>query len=175
MKSYAGSAKALVRAACGSIAVGVTLGVGAAAPVNTPVTVAIAPEKTDIVEGQGLGVAFNVCNAGDAAVCVCTWPGLAVSFGWEELDGSRSAVGRGYPDSQALGPESFVSLGPGKCFAGRVVVNDLFSPPKQVVTLRAEFRSDQSGSQHGYNCWHGTIDAEGVEVVVRKNAEKHEP
>ena len=162
----------------GAIAAGVVVGFGLpfspAAPPAAPVIITILPESHEIAEGQALKVGFRVCNGQKEPLCVCTWPGLAVSFAWDEPDGSRSAVGRGYPDSRVLEAAFFVSIDPGKCYESQVVVDDLSAPPNELVTLLGKFRSDQTGSQHGFNCWRGSVVSEPVEIVVhKKQAKRH--
>ena len=138
-----------------------------AAPTDA-VSATIIPDKAQITEGDTLVVRFQICNKQTVPICVCTWPGLAVSAGWDESDGTRSGVIRGYPDSRVLGLEFFRFIDPGKCYEDRVVVNDLFAPPSGIVTLRGEFRSDQTGSQHGLTCWRGRIWSDAVDIAVGK-------
>ena len=123
-----------------------------------------------------IGVEWQLENSGRDSLQVCQWPGIAFSQSWDCPDGTSKGVIPGYPESRKLERKYFLTLSPGEALIGHGSV-DVWSTPSGKLSLRAEFRCDQDGRDHGLAGWNGRImsELETVDVPKDPNAKSCQP
>jgi hypothetical protein len=129
-----------------------------------------------IIAGERVQVEWQLENAGQKSVYVCQWPGIAFSHHWECPNGLLKGAGPGYPSFRRLDRKYYLELKPGEALVGYGEVN--VSPtPSGVLSIRAEFRCDQTGLEYGLSAWKGRISSDWLSIEVPKDekAEACEP
>ena len=113
-------------------------------------------------------VEWQLENAGKAPVYICQWPGIAFSQHWECPNGLLKGGMPGYPHSRRLDRKYYVELKPGEALVGYGQV-DVWPTPSGLLSVSAEFRCDQDGSELGLSAWKGRVRSEWVPVEVPKD------
>jgi hypothetical protein len=127
-------------------------------------TFRISGPTSKVMTAKTITVTWELENAGPAPVYICQWPGTAYGTSYEVPNGSEG-TGPGYPSTQQLARKYFIELKPGEALFGADQV-EIYATPSGQLSIRGEYRSDQTGKEYGLSGWSGIVYSNTLDIKV---------